>query len=577
MLKHATRLLLALVVSLSGLALLDAAPAHADRVSMRVRAAIRILPVAYEHPAGYSRTKFQHWIDADRDCRNTRDEVLAAESRVRTTGRCRIETGRWVSPWDRRVRRTASSLVVDHLVPIAEAWRSGARRWSAATRRSYANDLSARSLVAVTGAVRRAKADKDPAHWMPRYNRCTYIRQWVAVKLRWRLAVNPIERRQLIRWGNRCSNPVLTVHRPRIVLAGQTTEGTATPDTGTQEGVKDETAEPATGPDLYVYGHSWTTGYGLPDPAARYTRQVAEALGLRFTDDVTHSRGTNGALAHQVLNRLYGGTTESAARWATGTDGVVLIEALLNSLRDQGAEPDALETSRQSLRTMLATLNAAERIEQDDPRITLSGTWATSAANQTGSGGTWTSTATDGDYAEWTATGGEYVALRGYQDAGATATLRDVATGQDLLTVDSSDRIDPEYGATIGFVVHVPASAAGHRVQLVRTGGGRLGLDVVLPARPDPLKVILVKEPYVDWSASSVYTMGSDAVCDRFNGLIDEVAAEFANVVVVDPQGSGRWNRDTDLQTSGVGAGSHPNDVGSRHLREAVTERVPSI
>ena len=52
-------------------------------VSKSLVGAVRSLPVSSESPAGYDRDLFRHWVDADGDCRDTRDEVLATESRSR--------------------------------------------------------------------------------------------------------------------------------------------------------------------------------------------------------------------------------------------------------------------------------------------------------------------------------------------------------------------------------------------------------------------------------------------------------------------------------------------------------------
>jgi hypothetical protein len=138
-------------------------------------------------------------VDADSDCRDTRDEVLASESKVVVTG-CDIRTGRWVSYYDRRTWTDSSDVDIDHLVPLKESWDSGAKTWNADTRMRFANDLGdSRTLVAVTDDVNQSKGDRDPAQWMPRYGTCTYVRQWTAVKIRWDLKVDKAEKAALVR------------------------------------------------------------------------------------------------------------------------------------------------------------------------------------------------------------------------------------------------------------------------------------------------------------------------------------------------------------------------------------------
>ncbi len=165
---------------------------------------------------GYQRVGFRLWVDADADCRDTRDEVLAAESTIRVRG-CDISRGRWVSYYDHRTWRKSSDVDIDHLVPLKEAWDSGAKKWNAATRTRYANDLrDPRTLVAVTDNVNQAKSDRDLAQWMPAYSRCKYLKQRTAVKLRWHLSVNPAERRYLIKTAAGCPNGKVTVTKATI-------------------------------------------------------------------------------------------------------------------------------------------------------------------------------------------------------------------------------------------------------------------------------------------------------------------------------------------------------------------------
>ncbi|UMG91069.1 excalibur calcium-binding domain-containing protein [Nocardioides sp. TF02-7] len=193
---------------------------RAGPVRVRLRAAVRALRVAAETRAGYDRDAFPHWIDADGDCRDTRDEVLHDESRTATSG-CDIRTGRWRSPYDGKVVTRSAELDIDHVVALAEAWDSGARRWDLDTRRRFANDLGDhRSLVAVTAATNRSKSDRDPAEWMPPRGRCAFVRHWVAVKTRWSLTVDRAERTALRRHARTCPNRRLVVRRARVGRTG---------------------------------------------------------------------------------------------------------------------------------------------------------------------------------------------------------------------------------------------------------------------------------------------------------------------------------------------------------------------
>ncbi|MFF7369787.1 hypothetical protein [Streptomyces tricolor] len=57
---------------------------------------------------------------------------------------------------------------IDHMVPLGEAWDSGASAWTDAERRAYANDLDdERSLAAVRDSINQSKADRGPTEWMP--------------------------------------------------------------------------------------------------------------------------------------------------------------------------------------------------------------------------------------------------------------------------------------------------------------------------------------------------------------------------------------------------------------------------
>lgn len=169
-------------------------PAAEPKVENDLELLLSKLKIEDEFSSGYDRDLFQHWIDADSDGCNTRREVLIIESVVEpgVSGNCQV-FGRWVSVYDSLEVMDASDLDIDHLVPLAEAWRSGAHAWDSTTRKRFANDLGfPGSLIAVTASSNRAKSDKDPASWLP-YNQnywCQYVFDWMAVKYRWSLSVD---------------------------------------------------------------------------------------------------------------------------------------------------------------------------------------------------------------------------------------------------------------------------------------------------------------------------------------------------------------------------------------------------
>lgn len=187
--------------------------------STAARPALNVLnaiPRVRERPQGYDRDLFRHWSDDDGDGCNTREEVLIAESRtpaqVDRFG-CKVIEGDWFSEYDGVMHTNPSSLDVDHVVALKEAWDSGAWAWSASQRQRFANDLSdSRSLIAVSAGANRSKSDKDPSNWIPRRPEalCGYISNWVAIKSRWNLSMDESE------WGrvrnilrNNCPNATI--------------------------------------------------------------------------------------------------------------------------------------------------------------------------------------------------------------------------------------------------------------------------------------------------------------------------------------------------------------------------------
>ena len=170
-------------------------PAAADRIT-----ALGDLTIAAETDGGvdYVRDNYDTgWKDADGDYCNAREEVLKDEATALTavSGGC-ASTGTWYSWYDDTDVTDTSSLDIDHMVPLAEAHRSGGWQWLETQRHSYANDLAhPAALTAVTASSNRSKGARDPADWKPTDEsvHCAYAMDWVSVKAAWALSAQQTE------------------------------------------------------------------------------------------------------------------------------------------------------------------------------------------------------------------------------------------------------------------------------------------------------------------------------------------------------------------------------------------------
>ena len=174
-----------------------------------VDAAVNSLKVAPDVREGYSRAKFRHWSDLDKNGCNTRNDVIIQEALVKpkVDKGCKIvkDTGKWYSAYEGATVTNFSGLDVDHMVPLAEAWDSGAKEWDIARREVYANDMGDPiSLIAVTASTNRSKSDQDPAEWLPAKDVCVYIKNWVQVKVRWSLTVDENELKVIRETNAKC-------------------------------------------------------------------------------------------------------------------------------------------------------------------------------------------------------------------------------------------------------------------------------------------------------------------------------------------------------------------------------------
>lgn len=147
---------------------------------------------------GYSRDRFPHWRSAGKNC-DVRDTVLERDGdRVELSG-CNVVGGSWDSWYDGKTVTSPTQVDIDHMVPLAAAWRSGADKWTDEERGDFANDLDRPQLFAVSASSNRSKGDQDPSTWKPpaRDAWCTYAKDWIAVKSYWKLTVTQKEKEAL--------------------------------------------------------------------------------------------------------------------------------------------------------------------------------------------------------------------------------------------------------------------------------------------------------------------------------------------------------------------------------------------
>jgi hypothetical protein len=165
-------------------------------------------PAAVASPT-YSRDRFGNgWADPDGNgCDGRQDAVARATTDQHRTSRCYIATGDVTDWYTGRVCDDCPtrSFDVDHVVALADAWRSGASKWSRARRVAYANDPGV--LVVTNASLNRSKGDRGPDEWAPVNHdaACKYVRRYEFIKRVWRLRTTGPQRSAIRRTLATCT------------------------------------------------------------------------------------------------------------------------------------------------------------------------------------------------------------------------------------------------------------------------------------------------------------------------------------------------------------------------------------
>ena len=139
----------------------------------------------------YSRACFNHWIDADNDCLTTRNEILQMQSAITVKiQNCKVTEGQWFDVYSNKIYSNAGILDIDHIVPLQEAWFSGANKWDEKKSENFANDYE--NLIVTSSSLNRSKGTKDLTQWLPPAKEyvCEYVQRWVYIKTKYNLAID---------------------------------------------------------------------------------------------------------------------------------------------------------------------------------------------------------------------------------------------------------------------------------------------------------------------------------------------------------------------------------------------------
>ena len=160
---------------------------------------------------GYTRAQFTHWSDLDRNGCDARNDTLKRDLTEviykAGTRDCKVIAGLLLDPFSGKVitfSSTKSTIDIDHVVALSNAWQTGAAYFDKTKRQQIANDPL--NLLAVDFSLNRQKGDGDAATWLPplKSYRCDYVARQIAVKAKYGLWVTQPEKNVIVKLLEKC-------------------------------------------------------------------------------------------------------------------------------------------------------------------------------------------------------------------------------------------------------------------------------------------------------------------------------------------------------------------------------------
>ncbi len=168
---------------------------------------------------GYTRSQFPHWSDPDRNGCDARNDTLKRDLtniayKVGTRD-CKVIAGQLLDPFSGEVlifTSEKSTVDIDHVVALSNAWQTGAAYFDKTKRSQIANDPL--NLLAVDAKLNRQKGDADAATWLPpaKSYRCEYVARQIAVKIKYSLWLTAPEKSAMSKILASCKVQLLPIN-----------------------------------------------------------------------------------------------------------------------------------------------------------------------------------------------------------------------------------------------------------------------------------------------------------------------------------------------------------------------------
>lgn len=284
------------------------------------------------------------------------------------------------------------------------------------------------------------------------------------------------------------------------------------------------------GVPLVAYGDSYVSAGTAPQPETQYLPRVAKRLNMPLDN-----RGVGASEAVDVVGQMLQG-----APWVPGTRAVVVVDIPINNVRFYGLAAGALQAFRDSVLLMLKLLTSSVKREQSHASVVFSAGWIDGNALPNMSGGTAAFTETPGAYADITFTGDSITVLSlRYRQGSAGGTIELVNPVGGAVYSEHSGTGGLPATSTEGYhqlPLELSGLGAGSHTVRVRKKVGdasAIWLDGYLLPGITPPPVFLMKGVPLDWTQPTNVN-GSNAILEAYNDALEEVAAPFPSVAVVD-------------------------------------------